>query len=420
MPRTVPLEACPLCGEGASEEMWTLPDRLYGVPGEYRYVRCATCGSVYQSPRVRSGDLHLCYPSGYYTHAGEAADTQAPAARSAGGVDADERDAGSAAATDDGLRVLRDRVRSWIRWAVQGDVRGDDHSRRVEAPGFGNDGLRDDGLRDDGVGGGGVGGGANPRPGLAGRLLGRALAGSRRLRERAFFGLIDSVVPRSGEPGRALEIGAGSGWELGLLQRVGWQAEGVELDPAAAAAARDDGLRVRVGDFLEVVGDDETYDLIYLSHVFEHLAELEEAFRFFGRHLRPGGRTIIRFPNLHSLGVRAWGRHWQGWDPPRHLVLPSHEGIRALARRAGLSGVRLRIETRARDAGFVPASSRAIEERFGESDRPSPSDPLKPTRRLGDHLTGGVEAVLVALGLPLGEETVVVLEVPELVSEVVA
>ena len=38
------------------------------LAGDYRYVRCAGCRSVYQSPRVVEEDLHLCYPGGYYTH----------------------------------------------------------------------------------------------------------------------------------------------------------------------------------------------------------------------------------------------------------------------------------------------------------------------------------------------------------------
>lgn len=349
-PRQEPVGACPLCGDDRSEVLWTLPDRLYGVPGEYRYVRCSGCGSVYQSPRVREEDLHRCYPAQYYTHG-----------------DGDEGDEGGD--RQGGLRSVRDRIRGWIRWAVQG---GD-------------------------VGNGG------DAPGWPARAVGRILARSRMLRERAFFGLVDPVIPRSGFPGRALEIGSGSGWELSLLSRSGWTAEGVEVDPAAAEGARRSyGVPVRVGDFPEVVGPDERFDLIYLSHVFEHLPDLEETLRFFRRHVGSGGRVVLVFPNLHALGARVWERSWQGWDPPRHLVLPTHAGIRNLARRTGLH---FRIETRARGATFIHAASRAIERRAGT--------PLNPRAGAGDRLLAVVEGLLVAAGLPLGEETVVVLEVAE-------
>ena len=44
--------------------------------------------------------------------------------------------------------------------------------------------------------------------------------------------------------GRLLDVGCGSGAFLTHMQALGWQAEGVDPDPAAVASARDAGLRV--------------------------------------------------------------------------------------------------------------------------------------------------------------------------------
>lgn len=375
--------------------MWSQPDRLYGVPGTYRYVRCRSCRSVYQSPRVRPEELHRCYPEGYYTHGDEETGDAGPdPSGSAGAEDCPPSSAPGPRGGDGALRSLRDGVRSGIRWAVQGG-----------AP-----------------------------PARVARLLGRLLARSRTLRERAFFGLVDPVIPRDPEPGRALEIGSGSGWELSLLARVGWKARGVEFDARAAERSRRvHGVDVRTGDFLEVVGAEERYDLIYLSHVLEHLPDLEGAFRFLRRHLRPGGRAVLVFPHARGLGARVWGRDWQGWDPPRHLVLPSPEGIRELARGAAL---RARVRFRAGSASFVHAASRAIARRrgVGEPARAGTGreggagrrtgtdgdardlDPLSPSMGIRDRILGGLGGLLVALGFPSGEEMVVVLEPAERAS----
>ena len=70
-PRTTASDECPICGEGDSVHLFSIPDRLHQVPGSYTYVRCAGCATVRQNPRVVSDDLTLCYPGDYFTHAAE-------------------------------------------------------------------------------------------------------------------------------------------------------------------------------------------------------------------------------------------------------------------------------------------------------------------------------------------------------------
>ena len=47
--------------------------------------------------------------------------------------------------------------------------------------------------------------------------------------------------------GRLLEIGCGSGTALSYMESLGWQAEGVELDPAAVDNARRKGIKAQQG-----------------------------------------------------------------------------------------------------------------------------------------------------------------------------
>jgi hypothetical protein len=57
-----------MCGSERHAERFEAPDRLFGVPGRYRYRECGACGTVFQSPRVVDEDLPLLYPGTYYTH----------------------------------------------------------------------------------------------------------------------------------------------------------------------------------------------------------------------------------------------------------------------------------------------------------------------------------------------------------------
>jgi 2-polyprenyl-3-methyl-5-hydroxy-6-metoxy-1,4-benzoquinol methylase len=56
---------CLLCGRTTYTPLYTTRDRLCGVPGEFRLVRCACCGLVYLSPRPTPEDIGQYYPEGY-------------------------------------------------------------------------------------------------------------------------------------------------------------------------------------------------------------------------------------------------------------------------------------------------------------------------------------------------------------------
>src|SRR5262245_19857686 len=67
-PRTLPRGQCPLCSSTDAWVMFAVPDRLYRTPGLFAYRRCGSCGTIFQDPMVIPEDVHLCYPTEYYTH----------------------------------------------------------------------------------------------------------------------------------------------------------------------------------------------------------------------------------------------------------------------------------------------------------------------------------------------------------------
>lgn len=57
--------ACPLCGGHESRLRMHGRDRLFGLPGWYRVVQCASCALEYVNPRPTSDALIRHYPSDY-------------------------------------------------------------------------------------------------------------------------------------------------------------------------------------------------------------------------------------------------------------------------------------------------------------------------------------------------------------------
>ncbi len=57
--------SCLLCGSAACTPLYTTHDRLCGVPGAYRLVRCDRCGLIYLSPRPVAEAISQYYPEAY-------------------------------------------------------------------------------------------------------------------------------------------------------------------------------------------------------------------------------------------------------------------------------------------------------------------------------------------------------------------
>jgi SAM-dependent methyltransferase len=322
-----------------------LPDLLLRVPASFRYVQCTACSTVYQDPRVREEDIALCYPSGYYTRGAGAPWTPTPAP----------------------IGGLRDRLRRAIRWAADSEP--------------------------------------DPTLSLPLRLAGALLALHPGLRRRARFGLVDGLAPPVGRRRRCLEVGPGHGIDLFCLRTLGWEAQGLEIDPLAAEQARaTSGCEVRVGTLASTDYPLSSFDLVYMSHVFEHLPDPLPALARCLELLRPGGRLVLVYPNPHALTARLFGRFSCVFEPPRHLVLPSIRAIVLLARNAGFRWAAAR--TSARHATTYVSASRA--QRAGLAwDWKRPRSPAP-----GDRLLGWLEGALVVLGLPVGEEVVFRAEKP--------
>jgi SAM-dependent methyltransferase len=137
--------------------------------------------------------------------------------------------------------------------------------------------------------------------------------------------------------GRLLDVGCGSGAFVSQMAALGWRAEGIDPDPVAVAAARENGLDVRQAMLSDIDPAEHTgaFDAVTLSHVIEHMHHPGgELGRIHGL-LRPGGLLWIATPNLDSLSFRRFGADWRGLEPPRHLVLFTTGSLERLIRDVG-------------------------------------------------------------------------------------
>lgn len=171
-----------------------------------------------------------------------------------------------------------------------------------------------------------------------------------------------------------LDVGCGSGDFIGRMQQLGWRVRGVEVDATAVEIARGRGLDVHLGD-LASMPPDQTFDVITLAHVIEHVHDPVGLLRRCGSLLGERGRLVMTTPNGVSWGHRRFGRDWLSLDSPRHLHVFNRSAMRRALGEAGLEPEAL--DTLAVNAGAVLPASRAIRSR-----RVAADDRLVRWRRL--------------------------------------
>jgi hypothetical protein len=136
-----------------------------------------------------------------------------------------------------------------------------------------------------------------------------------------------------------------------------------------------------------------------MSHVAEHLPDLASSLRLCQDLLAPGGRLVLVYPNPQALTARFYGHLSVVWDPPRHLALPPLGAMIALLEKTGFSDVDAQSSARHSAVNSEAARKRR---RGGRWD-PARLDPPETV----DLLFAALEAALVLMGRPLGEEVMV-------------
>jgi methionine biosynthesis protein MetW len=101
-----------------------------------------------------------------------------------------------------------------------------------------------------------------------------------------------------------LEVGAATGYLSEAIAKAGASVVAIEINPVAAAIARERGLDVRVGTAETVLRPDEQFDCVVLADVIEHVHDADSLLDAILRHLKPEGSMVISVPNVAHWTIR--------------------------------------------------------------------------------------------------------------------
>lgn len=127
--------------------------------------------------------------------------------------------------------------------------------------------------------------------------------------------------------GNLLDIGAGTGDFLNQAQKSGWNCIGIEPNEKAKTIAI--SKKVKFTNTLEEL-DDNSFDVITMWHVLEHVPDVENQIKTLKRILKPNGTIIIAVPNYKSFDAKHYKSYWAAYDVPRHLWHFSKTSIQKL------------------------------------------------------------------------------------------
>ena len=142
-----------------------------------------------------------------------------------------------------------------------------------------------------------------------------------------------------------LDVGCSSGSLMLIARDMGFgEIKGVEPAEKAANTAKELGFDVFTGFLDQAAYADNSFDIVTLFEVIEHLEEAQSIAREIHRVLRPGGLWVFTTANAVSWTAAALREDWDYFSIAQnggHISFFNPESIRQLAKNTGFEPVRI-------------------------------------------------------------------------------
>jgi SAM-dependent methyltransferase len=148
----------------------------------------------------------------------------------------------------------------------------------------------------------------------------------------------------TGGEGAILDYGCGDGsFLLRAAERMpGKQFYGYEIGERREVIRLAGGaVTIVKGDHADLLEVLPPCRLVTMNHVIEHLPDVWGILASLHDRLLPGGCFEGQTPNAASLEHRVFGSRWSGYHAPRHTVVFSISGLRALLDRVGFERIEI-------------------------------------------------------------------------------
>ena len=144
-----------------------------------------------------------------------------------------------------------------------------------------------------------------------------------------------SAYPYINQKINYLHIGSGSAGLFTKLHILGFSIHNIDINKDLCAAYNKKGINSHYGTIKDIDFPNESFDLIYLSHVLEHLLHPKEELTKLKDWLKKDGIIICHFP---LYGTVEWNsnKKFVFFDVPRHRIHIERQNIDMIFNSCGL------------------------------------------------------------------------------------
>lgn len=147
--------------------------------------------------------------------------------------------------------------------------------------------------------------------------------------EKNFSGRIEEIIKYKRE-GKLLEIGCAYGYFLNIA-KIYFNTIGIELDSTTQKIAKDtSGQKVIRGDFLKIRIPKNSYDVICMFDVIEHLINPAKYLSKIKKTLKKDGLVVIETGDIESSLAKFQKEKWRLINPDVHLSYFSRKTLTEL------------------------------------------------------------------------------------------
>lgn len=132
------------------------------------------------------------------------------------------------------------------------------------------------------------------------------------------FNCVSKILGKQFSDIRLLDVGCSNGASLWIASRFGVEAEGVEVSLKAARNGIDRGFTIHLGYLAELGLPANSFDVITLYEVIEHLDSPMDLLIECQRLLKPGGVLVVGTGNTDSWTKKFMGNRWDFFDLRQH------------------------------------------------------------------------------------------------------
>ena len=153
--------------------------------------------------------------------------------------------------------------------------------------------------------------------------------------EKGYIKLYKNLIDNSGS---ILDIGCGDGRLLSLLKTAkncNWKLYGLDFNKKGNKITKEKGIKIYEGKFEEARFKKESFDLVIMNEILEHLYDPYKSLIKVKEMLKPKGYLIIETPCLGSWDYKLFkNSYWGGYHIPRHLNIFSRNTIKLILKKA--------------------------------------------------------------------------------------